>query len=79
MEDKIQISLMPSSGMLSKVSAALLHMIYDLGAIYCLPYLIFLPRHWLDFETKESSNAFHVSPALVLRPIYRLGLWPLAN
>lgn len=70
---------MPSSGMLSKVSAALLHRIYDLGAIYRLPYLIFFPRHRLDFETKELSNAFHVSLLLVLLPIYRLGLWPLAN
>jgi hypothetical protein len=79
MENANQISLMPSSGMLSKVSAALLHMIYDLEAIYCLPYLIFVPRHWLGFETKELSNAFHVSLVLVLRPIYQLGLWPLAN
>jgi hypothetical protein len=41
--------------------------------------LIFFPRHRLDFETKELSNAFHVSLLLVLLPIYRLGLWPLAN
>jgi hypothetical protein len=58
----MQISLMPFGGMHSKAFAVWQHVLYDLWASMCLPFLNVHSTCWPDVETTKLSTPFHVSP-----------------